>query len=104
MRLFLLSHVVKIEVDDVLHDESPRDQQATEWLRLGAAARLAGVSRTTLHYKAVDGEVAYAIVDGQRFFRPDDVAAWARLRRTAAKEEVGSRQQSTHNHEREVAT
>lgn len=87
----------------MLHDESPRDQQATEWLRLGAAARLAGVSRATLHRKAVDGRVAYAIVDGQRFFRPDDVIVWARSPRTAAREEVGSCQQSTDNDEREVA-
>ena len=51
-----------------VYEESHDQQTSGEWLRLGVAARLARVGRTTLHRAAVAGEVAYANVEGQRFF------------------------------------
>jgi predicted DNA-binding transcriptional regulator AlpA len=61
-----------------------RDQQATEWLQLNAAARLAGVSRTSLHRAAAAGELPFATIVGERFFTADDIAQWVAARRTAA--------------------
>ncbi len=58
------------------------ENETTRWLRLGEAARLAGVGRTTLHEAAVRGDVLYADVGGIRVFRREDVEAWAERRRS----------------------
>jgi hypothetical protein len=60
--------------------EREGDQQAAKWLQLTAAARLAGVSRTSFHLAAAAGELPYATIGRERFFAFDDVVAWAARR------------------------
>jgi hypothetical protein len=59
-----------------------QDQQTnTRWIQLTAGARLAQVSRMTLHRALVGGELPYAVVGGERFVLLTDVQVWAEQRR-----------------------
>lgn len=50
------------------------------WLRLKEAAARAEVGRSTLHRAATRGEIAYATLDGYRFFASEDIEQWRRER------------------------
>ncbi|MGH3056618.1 MAG: helix-turn-helix domain-containing protein [Gaiellaceae bacterium] len=60
-----------------------QDDGLEGWLRLAEAARLAGVSRMTIHRAASRGELVYVVVPGPtRLFRQQDVERWATRRGT----------------------
>lgn len=67
----------------VVERDGKAASDAAEWLTLAPAATLAVVGRTTLHYAAERGEIAYATFAGTRYFHRDDVAEW-RARRVRA--------------------
>lgn len=53
-----------------------QEGQDRRWLSAGAAARLAGVERTTVHRAAVRGELPHAETNLGRLFLNSDVVAW----------------------------
>lgn len=53
---------------------------ASEWVTLARAATAAAVSPSTLHRAARNGELPYGRLSGVRYFRLDDVNAWAARR------------------------
>jgi hypothetical protein len=64
-----------------------QDASQAGWLRLAAAARVAGVSRATLDRIATSGRVPYAVVGVERFFSPDDLIALKASRRADEPEQ-----------------
>jgi hypothetical protein len=60
--------------------ETDTQVQATEWLKLGDGAPVAGVGRSTLDRAATAGEVPFAVIGGIRFFQRDDLVEWRAAR------------------------
>jgi hypothetical protein len=57
-------------------DQQPHDR----WVGHMDGARLAQVSRTTLHYALAAGDIPHATVGDRRLVRLSDLAAWVATR------------------------
>jgi hypothetical protein len=57
---------------------------AVPLLSLGAAARVAGVDRDTLHEAMVSGKLPFRRIDGIRRIDQRDLVAWAQSERLSA--------------------
>ena len=77
-RQYLTGPMVERLREALRHPQAVREPQAPEWLSLGAAAREAGVSATTIQHWVNAGELAYRGTPGQRRYHQEALRARAR--------------------------